>query len=87
MGEALQRRAQKEGIVAGWPGAMASEGCPLGELLGCLPPSPNPQRIISHTHQPTKGHLLVALPGMAASHCSPEQPLASGALLQTFTLT
>lgn len=75
MGETLQRTAQKEGIGAGWPGAVDRASCPLGELLGLTPPPT--QSELFHTHQPTKGHLLVALPGMTASHCSSGQPLMS----------
>lgn len=72
MGEALQRRVQKEGIGPGWPGAVDRASCPLGELPGCLPPPPTQSELFP-THQPTKGHLLVALPGTITSHCSSGQ--------------
>ena len=56
MREALQRRAQKEGTGC-WGGILLPSGqelwtevCPLGELLGCLLPSPPHQEwIISGT--------------------------------------
>lgn len=84
MGMPCRRELQKKELVLGmsafasWPGAMDKEGCLLGEL-GCLPillTCPT-QTELFHIHQPTEGHLLVALPGMTTSHCSSGQPLAN----------
>lgn len=60
-----------------WLGNVAKEGCLLGGLLGCDGPSRQSGNELFHAHQPTKKHLLVAFPGMTASHCSSGHPLAS----------
>lgn len=73
MGEAVQRRAQKEGIGAG--GIFLLSGQELGTKRAACCPSCQTGNELFHTHQPTRKHLLVALPGMTASHCSPGHPV------------
>lgn len=80
MGEAWQRRTLKERLGAGDEYCSLARSCgrrglPPGRITG-LHTRPPTQSELFHSHQPTKGHLLVASPGMTDSHCCSGQPQA-----------